>query len=422
MSTTETQLTETQASDALLSDYEHTMMRTFGRPLAVLESGRGCWVTDVDGREYLDFLAGIAVNALGHAHPVFVDAVASQAAKLAHVSNYFASRPQLELAARLERLSGGDRVFFANSGTEANEAAVKIARRTGKPRILALERSFHGRSVGALSITEKLAFRAPFAPLLSGVEFIAPTIEALEAAFAGGPDDVSALVIEPIQGEAGVFPLPDGYLRRARELTSAVGALLVVDEIQTGVGRTGVWFAYQREGIVPDVVTLAKGLGGGFPIGAVITFGAASDLLQPGMHGSTFGGNPLAAAAANAVLGEIERAGLVEAAAQHGEAIRAGVLGLGSPLVTGVRGRGLLLGVQLSAPLAKQLVAAAQRHGLIVNAPNDDSIRLAPPLIVGDAEITEFLARFGAALAEVHAELSATAAASAEPQPSGAAR
>lgn len=407
-------------TDTLLTDYERTMMRTFGRPLAVLESGHGCWVTDVDGREYLDFLGGIAVNALGHAHPVFVDAVAKQAAKLAHVSNYFATRPQLELAARLERLTGGDRVFFANSGTEANEAAVKLARRTGRPRILALERSFHGRSVGALSITEKLAFREPFAPLLPGVEFIAPTLPALEAAFAAGAEDISALFVEPIQGEAGVFPLPADYLRRARELTSAAGALLVVDEIQTGVGRTGEWFAYQHEGIVPDVVTLAKGLGGGFPIGAVVTFGAASDLLQPGMHGSTFGGNPLAAAAANAVLGEIERAGLVAHAASMGESISASLRGLGSPLVTEVRGRGLLLGVQLAAPVAKQVVAAAQQHGLIVNAANEGTIRLAPPLVVEPSEITAFSIRFEAALADVLRNAGAPTASA--PEPTGAAR
>ena len=382
--------------------YAHVMMRTFGAPLAVLARGEGARVWDVEGREYLDFLAGIAVNALGHAHPAFVDAVSRQAATLAHVSNYFATEPQLELAERLVRLSGGDRVFFANSGTEAIEAAVKLARRTGRTRILALENSFHGRSIGALSLTGKPALREPFEPLMPGVEHLPSTIEALEAALAAG--DVAALVVEPIKGEAGVVELPAGYLAAARELTTRHGALLILDEIQTGVARTGDWFAFQHEGelppgTTPDAMALAKGLGGGFPIGALVTFGAASELFQPGQHGSTFGGNPLAAAAANAVLGEIERADLVGNARRRGAELRARVEAIGSPLVTDIQGRGLLLGVGLAEPVAGEVARRALERGLIVNAASERRIRLAPPLIIGDAELDEFARIFADALA-----------------------
>ncbi|GAB3617993.1 acetylornithine transaminase [Okibacterium endophyticum] len=369
------------------------MMPVFGTPKAMLVAGDGCWVTDVDGKRYLDFLGGIAVNVLGHGHPAVVEAISRQAASLIHVSNFFVSAPQLELAARLKRIAGaGDdgRVFFCNSGTEANEAAFKLARLHSdgtRQRILALDGAFHGRTMGALALTAKAAYRDPFAPLPAGVEHISPTLEALEAAI---DDTVAAVVVEPIQGEAGVVPLPDGFLARARELTSAHGALLVIDEIQTGVGRTGDWFRYQRAEIVPDAVTLAKGLGGGVPIGAMVTFGAASKLFGAGQHGTTFGGNPLATAAANAVLAEIERAGLVENARIRGDQIRRSVEGIGSHLVSGTRGAGLLIGIALSAPVASRIVTAAQDLGLIVNAPNDTTIRLAPPLIVGDAEVAEF--------------------------------
>lgn len=340
-------------------DYDRDLMRTFGAPFAELVRGEGCHVWDAEGRRHLDFLAGIAVNALGHAHPVLVEAISRQAATLVHVSNFFATPPQLEAAARLLRLAGageGGRVFFANSGTEAIEAAVKLARRTGRPRILAHANSFHGRTLGALALTGKAALREPFEPLIPGVTHLDDTVEALEAAI--GPD-VAALVVEPIKGEAGVVPLPDGYLRAARELTARHGALLIVDEIQTGGGRTGAWFGFQHEGIVPDAITLAKGIGGGVPVGALVTFGAASDLLERGQHGSTFGGNPLATAAVNAVLGEIERADLVGNAARRGEQLRDAIDGIRSPLVTGVRGRGLLLGVALAAPVANALRDAA---------------------------------------------------------------
>ncbi|GAA2458194.1 acetylornithine transaminase [Agromyces soli] len=385
--------------------FEARIMRSIGLPLAKLERGEGAWVWDDQGTRYLDFLAGIAVNALGHAHPVFVQAVSEQAAKLAHVSNYFTTEPALELAERIVRLAGaGDegRAWFGNSGAEANEAAFKLARLNngggGRTRVLALVDAFHGRTMGSLALTGKPQMRQAFEPLPGGVEHIPATIEALEAAV---DDAVSALILEPIQGEAGVVELPEGYLEAARELTSRHGALLIVDEIQTGAGRTGAWFGFQHAGITPDAITVAKGIGGGFPIGGLVTFGHASELYQKGMHGSTFGGNPLATAVANAVLGEIERAGLVENAARRGIELRERVLALGSPLVSGVRGRGLLVGVGLAEPAAQAVVAEAMREGLIVNAANDHTIRIAPPLTIGDAELDEFEARFGRALAAV---------------------
>lgn len=367
-------------------------------PLRVLVRGEGARVWDDQGVEYLDFLAGIAVNALGHAHPAFVDAVSRQAATIAHVSNYFASEPQLELAERLKRLTGGDAVFFGNSGTEAIEAAIKVSRRTGRTRILTLEKSFHGRSTGALSITGKPAMRAPFEPLLPGPEFLPSTVEALEAAIG---DDVAALVVEPIKGEAGVLDLPEGYLAAARDLTARHGALLILDEIQTGAGRTGDWFAYQRDlapGTAPDLVALAKGIGGGFPIGAVVAFGAAKDLLQPGDHGTTFGGNPLATATANAVLGEIERAGLVDNARAMGDLLRDGLLALAHPEIVEISGRGLLVGVGLAGPHANAVAARALELGLIVNAAAEDRIRLAPPLTIDAGDVARFLDLFPTAL------------------------
>ena len=377
-------------------DYADTMMRTFAVPPAQLVRGEGAVVWDETGKRYLDFLGGIAVNSLGHAHPVFVGALTAQASSVAHVSNLFASAPQLALAERLLRLTGAGetgRVFFGNSGAEAIEAAMKLARRTGRPRLLSLQNSFHGRTMGSLSLTGKPALREPFEPLVPNIDHIDTTIEALERAI--GPD-VAALFVEPIKGEAGVIDLPEGYLVAARELTAKHGVLLILDEIQTGAGRTGSWFAFQRHGIVPDAIALAKGIGGGVPIGALVTFGAASDLLTPGQHGSTFGGNPLATATADAVLAEIERAGLVQNAAARGAQLREAIVSL--PLVTEVRGEGLLIGVGLGAPVANAVVASALADGLIINAPNDTSIRLAPPLIIGDDEIAEFVERFTRAL------------------------
>ncbi len=377
-----------------LGTYRSRMMGTITEPMALLVRGEGCYVWDSSGKRYLDFLAGIAVNALGHGHPALVDAVSQQIATLAHVSNYFATGPQIELAERLLRVSGAGtqgRVFFCNSGTEAIEAAIKLARRNhaggSRPRILSLKHSFHGRTMGALSLTGQPALQEPFAPLLPGVEHIDPTIDALEAAI--GPD-VAAIFLEPIQGEAGIIDLPEGFLQRARELATQHGVLLILDEIQTGVARTGTWFAFQQFGIVPDAIALAKGIAGGVPIGALVTFGEASALLEAGHHGSTFGGNPLAAAAGNAVLAEIERASLLENAIVRGEQLRAIIAGFEHPLVGDVRGRGLLVGVGIDAPVAKRIAAEAFSRGLIVNAPNDHTIRIAPPLIVGDAEVDEF--------------------------------
>ncbi|MFC0682096.1 acetylornithine transaminase [Lysobacter korlensis] len=385
-------------TDDLVQRHSAALMRSVPTPLAILDRGEGASVWDAEGKRYLDFLAGIAVNSLGHAHPVVVETLATQAAQVVHISNYFASRAQIGAAERLLRLTGAGedgRVFFCNSGAEAIEAAFKLTRLTGRKRVLTLQSSFHGRTMGSLSLTGKPALREAFEPLIPGVEHIDSSIAALEAAM--GPD-VAALLLEPIKGEAGVVELPDGYLRRARELTHQHGALLVLDEIQTGAGRTGDWFAYQHEGIVPDAVTLAKGIGAGVPVGALVTFGATSDLLGPGQHGSTFGGNPLATAAVDAVLAEIERAGLVQNAKARGEQLRDGILGLGSPLIGAVRGRGLLLGVALTEPVAAKVSAAALELGLIVNAANDSTIRLAPPLIIGDAEVALFLDLFPRAL------------------------
>jgi len=384
-----------------VDDYTNSLMKSAPTPGALLVRGEGCYVWDVDGKRYLDFLGGIAVNSLGHAHPVLVKAVSEQVASLVHISNLFASPQQIELAQTLTRITGAGsqgRVFFGNSGAEAIEAAIKLARRNKQHgTIIALENSFHGRTTGSVSLTGKPALREDFEPLLPQVSHIASTIEALEAAMT---HDVAALVVEPIKGEAGVIPLPDGYLQRARELCTEFGALLIIDEIQTGAGRTGTWFAYQQAGIVPDAVAIAKGIGGGVPIGALVTFGAASDLFTKGQHGSTFGGNPLATGAAIAVIGEIERAGLIENAAVRGPQIRAAIEGL--PLVASTRGAGLLIGIVLTEPVATEVAATALQLGLIVNAANDSSLRIAPPLIVGGAEITEFVSLLTTAL-EAHA-------------------
>jgi acetylornithine aminotransferase len=378
------------------------MMKTLAPPLTVLVRGEGCHVWDTDGKRYLDFLAGIAVNSLGHAHPVVVQAASTQIATLAHISNYFASPSQIALAERLKRLSGAGetgRVYFCNSGAEANEAAFKLARLNvgagHKHRILALTNAFHGRTMGALALTGKPAMREPFEPMVPGVEHIDSTIHALEEAI---DDHVAALIIEPIKGEAGVLDLPEGYLLAARELTARHGALLIIDEIQTGFGRTGEWFAFQHTGITPDAITVAKGIAGGVPLGALVTYGTTSELFQRGQHGSTFAGNPFATAVGNAVLGHIEDSGLVAASAAHGATLRTRIAAIGSPLVAELRGQGLLIGVGLTEPVAHQVTAAALELGLIVNAANEQTIRLAPPLIISDAEIDEFITLFTQAL------------------------
>lgn len=391
-------MTEVERATGLLTN-------SYGPAQAELVSGKGCYVWDDHGKQYLDFLSGIAVNALGHAHPAFVKAVSRQAATLAHVSNFFVTPPQLRLAERLLQLSSAGtagRVFFSNSGAEANEAALKMARlhgnARGKKTVLALNGSFHGRTMGSLSLTSNPQYREPFAPLPGGVIHIDATEEALEAA----PwDDVAAVFLEPVQGEIGVVPLADSFIRKARALSSDADALLIIDEVQTGIGRVGAWFGFEKAGVTPDIVTLAKGLGGGIPIGATIAFEGAAGLFYPGSHGTTFGGNPLSAAAAVAVLDTIENDGLVANANSAGAALEKAVLALGSPLVEGVRGRGLLLGIVLTSEVAPAIVIAARKNGLIVNAPRPNVVRLAPPLIVGESEMADFIERFGKTLAEV---------------------
>jgi acetylornithine aminotransferase len=379
------------ASASYVERYSSAVMNTFGPPQRVLVRGEGCYVWDADGNRYLDLLAGIAVNALGHAHPLVLAAITSQAATLGHVSNFFATPPQIALAERLLGLLGADgRVFFANSGTEANEAALKATRRTGRTRVVAAEGAFHGRSMGALSLTWKPAYREPFEPLPGDVHFV-PYGDA-DALAAAVTDDTAAFVVEAIQGEAGVVEAPPGYLQAAREITSAHGALLWVDEVQTGVGRTGAWFAHADAGVVPDLVTLAKGLGSGFPIGACVAVGSAAGLLGPGSHGTTFGGNPLASVAGLATLSVIERDGLLAHARVVGDAIAEGVAALEHPQVTGVRGRGLLRAVALRDPIAPTVAALALDAGFIVNAPTPNAVRLAPPLVVTSDQVDTFIA------------------------------
>lgn len=376
-----------------LARYNHALLGVFGTPQRVLVRGSGCRVWDADGREYLDLLGGIAVNALGHAHPFVTSVITSQLATLGHVSNFFTSPPQIALAEKLLELAGapeGSKVFFANSGTEAVEAAFKLARRNSTParnRILALEGAFHGRTMGALALTARQAYREPFEPLPAGVEHLPfGDMDALRAAV---DDSVAAVVLEPIQGEAGVRPLPAGYLRLARELTAAAGALLIVDEVQTGIGRTGSWFA--GEEVTPDAMTLAKGLGGGFPIGALITFGErTSGLLSAGQHGSTFGGNPVATAAALATLHTLESQDMLAGVRAVGAHLAVGLRQI--PQVTEVRGHGLLIGFDLDRDIAPAVVTAALAAGFIVNSPGPATIRLAPPLILTAEQADTFLA------------------------------
>jgi acetylornithine aminotransferase len=367
------------------------LMDNYGTPALALVRGRGAEVWDADGRRYLDLVSGVAVNALGHAHPAVVEAVTAQVAQLGHVSNFFVHEPVLRLAERLQELLGvpDARVVFGNSGAEANEAAFKIARRTGRPRIVAALDAFHGRTMGALALTGQQAKRAPFEPMPPGVSHVPyGDAAALDAAVGA---DTAAVVLEPILGEAGVIVPPEGYLRAAREITAARGALLVLDEVQTGIGRTGAWFAHQAAGVLPDVVTLAKGLGGGLPIGACIGIGAAGRLLEPGQHGSTFGGNPVCCAAALAVLDTIAAEGLLEHVRQVGKEIATGIEALGHPLVTEVGGAGLMIGVGLAAPVSAAVSAAAREGGYLLNNAAPDRLRIIPPLVLGEAQARELL-------------------------------
>lgn len=368
-----------------------SLMNNYGVPKLALVAGDGAVVTDADGMQYLDLLGGIAVNSLGHRHPAILEAVTAQLGQLGHVSNLYASAPVVELAEQLLGHFGHPgRAFFCNSGTEANEAAFKIARLTGRPKIIAAEKAFHGRTMGALALTGQPDKRAPFEPMPPGVEFVPyGDIAALDAAV---DEDTAAVFLEPIMGESGVVVPPEGYLAEARRITRERGALLVLDEVQTGIARTGTFFAHQAVGVVPDVMTLAKGLGGGLPIGAVLATGPAADLFQPGKHGTTFGGNPVCAAAALAVLRTIDEQNLLDHVDTVGKTLSAGIESLGHPLVSHVRGSGLLLGVVLTDAKAAAVETAARSAGFLVNAAAPDVIRLAPPLVLTEAQAESFVA------------------------------
>ncbi len=383
-------------SAAVLAGYEHAVMNTFGTPKRVFVRGEGCHLWDADGRRYLDLLSGLAVNALGHAHPTVLSAITGQIATLGHVSNFFATPAQVALAQRLGAVadpSGEEtvRVFFTNSGTEANEAALKITRMTGRTKIISTEGAFHGRSFGALAITHNPKYREPFAPLPGEVEFVRyGDGDALAAAV---DETVAAVVLEPIQGENGVVVPPPGYLARAREICDAHGALLWIDEVQTGMGRTGCWLVHVAEGVQADIVTVAKGLGNGFPIGACIALGRAATMLGPGSHGSTFGGNPVAAIAGLAAMAVIERDQLLDHATAMGNHLHDTIMSLEHRLITGVRGRGLLQAITLDQAIAPAVADAALNAGFVINAPRPDVLRLAPPLIVTAGLLDSFVAK-----------------------------
>lgn len=383
----------------LRARWQAVMMDNYGTPPVALVSGDGAVVTDADGKTYVDMLAGIAVNVLGHRHPAVVEAVTRQLNTLGHVSNLYATEPGVALAEALVGHLGGDRparVFFANSGAEANEVAFKITRLTGRTRLVAAEGGFHGRTMGSLALTGQPAKRAPFEPLPGDVTHVPfGDVDALARVV---DSQTAAVFLEPIMGEGGVVTPPPGYLAAARDLTAEHGALLVLDEVQTGVGRTGTFYAHAHDGITPDVVTLAKGLGGGLPIGACVAVGAAADLLTPGMHGSTFGGNPVCTAAALAVLRTLEADDLIARADVLGKTLAHGIEDVGHPLVDHVRGRGLLRGVVLTAPRGKAVEAAAREAGFLVNAAAPDVVRLAPPLVITDDQIAAFVSALPAIL------------------------
>jgi acetylornithine/N-succinyldiaminopimelate aminotransferase len=397
-------------SEALRQRFEAAMMVNYGTPPLALARGEGSRVWDADGNRYLDLIAGIAVSALGHAHPAIIDAVTTQVAKIAHTSNLFLHEPEVQLAEKLLSLlqadaHGGARIFFCNSGTEANEAALKLVRRQqGKERpvLVAADHSFHGRTMGPLAVTGKESIRAPFGPYGYDVRWVEfGDADALRQAV---DDRTAAVILEPTQGEGGVIPAPAGYLAAARAACDAAGALLVLDEIQSGIGRTGAWFAHQAEGVTPDVLTLAKGLGGGLPIGACIGFGESATALKTGDHGSTFGGNPIACAAALAVLDTIETADLLNNVKLVGHALASGIEAIDHPLLKGVRGSGLWLGAVLTEDKAADVTTAARQAGFLVNAVQPDAVRLAPPLILTQAEAEEFTTALPAILTRAQRE------------------
>lgn len=374
------------------NDWSSALMNNYGIPAISLTGGQGMYLTDTEGKRYLDMLAGIAVNALGQAHPDIVEAVSTQIATLGHTSNIFATPHSVEVATSLkQRFADGKddsaRVFFCNSGAEANEAAFKIARLTGRGRVLAAEAGFHGRTMGALALTGQPEKRAPFEPLPGGVDFYPyGDVQKLREIVEEDPDGIAAIFAEPIQGETGVIPAPEGFLAAVRQLCDDYGILMVADEVQTGVGRTGKFFAHEYAGVVPDVVTMAKGLGGGLPMGAVLARGAAAQYLQPGQHGTTFGGNPVVLAAAHTVLNTLDER-FLQHVREIGAYLRSQLQQLSA--VSEVRGTGLMLGVVLESANAKEIVVAGLERGLILNAPSDKVVRLTPPLIIERRHVDE---------------------------------
>jgi acetylornithine aminotransferase len=392
-------------SDALRERFEAAMMGNYGVPPLALARGEGSYVWDADGNRYLDLIGGIAVSALGHAHPAIVEAVTTQVRKLAHTSNLFLHEPGVLLAEKLRNLLHAEaRVFFCNSGTEANEAALKVVRRKHpaktRPVMVAADHSFHGRTMGALAVTGKESIRAPFEPFGFDVRWV--TYGDADALANAVDDQVAGVILEPTLGESGVIPAPPGYLAAARRACDAAGALLVLDEIQSGIGRTGAWFAHQAEGVTPDVLTLAKGLGGGLPIGACIGFGETGTALGAGDHGSTFGGNPVACAAALAVLDTIESDDILKNVKAVGETLADGIAAIDHPLLKGVRGSGLWLGAVLTQEKSPQVNSAARQAGFLVNAVQPDAVRLAPPLILTSGEATAFVEALPAILTQAY--------------------
>ena len=382
---------------SLVNRWSQSMMDNYGTPPLALVKGEGAVLTDEAGKQYVDLLGGIAVNALGHAHPAIVAAVSQQVATLGHVSNLYVSEPPVALAELLLALAGRPgRVLFSNSGAEANETAFKLSRLTGRTRVVSTKGGFHGRTMGALALTGQPAKADPFRPLPGEVTHITygDVAELREAV----TTETAMVILEPIQGENGVVPAPPGYLAAAREICTATGALLVLDEVQTGIGRTGHWFAHQADGIEPDVITLAKGLGGGLPIGACIAFGKTGDLFGPGSHGTTFGGNPVSCAAALAVIRTIAGEGLLDNVKRVGEHLRRGIEALDSPLISGVRGAGLLLGIVLTQDVSGAVAASLRDAGFLVNPIQPGVIRLAPPLILTVEQADAFLAALPAVL------------------------
>ncbi|MEO0015986.1 MAG: hypothetical protein RL589_467 [Actinomycetota bacterium] len=376
----------------MINRWKSSVQNNYGTPSIALVKGKGLVVTDADGKQYLDFLGGIATNILGHAHPAIVKAVTKQVSTLSHVSNFYVHPHAVELAEKLAAMTGDKsaKVFFCQSGAEANEAALKLSRRTGKVRIVAAQGAFHGRTMGALSLTGQPAKREPFLPLIKGVKHVPfGDIEAMRKAVT---KKTAMVIIEPIMGEAGVIVPPADYLRELRALCDAKGALLVIDAVQTGMGRTGDWFGYEYSGITPDVITLAKGLGGGLPLGAMIALGKAADLFQPGDHGSTFGGNPVTTAAGLAAIKFIETQKILKKVEKQGVYLMQELAVI--PGVAEVRGAGLLLGIELENLKAADMAKALQNEGFLVNAANPTTIRLAPALIVTDAQLKKFVSIF----------------------------